>query len=266
MLKGFTVPLSPLGTAALLPPPPWHLAGDVLAVEFWNDPDMSDEVFPKGVELDPKCGGRAVALFADCQFTAGNDEHLNPARYQSREFMLLLDAMWQGSQIAWCPYVYADNDAAIMRGWSLGYPKKHGIVHQTRTIDVVGAASASLGRNARFAACVSAHGQVLAQARVTLREKVDRLVGLLDRPIVGRRYFPRLCVGMHDVPVVDELVRSGRENLLIANIWVGDGELIFPEAHGEELEMLGPIRIGRGFRFSFSWSISDTEVLADLTV
>jgi hypothetical protein len=266
MLKGFIVPLSPLGTATLLPPPPWHLAGDILAVEFWSDPDMSDGVFPKGIELDPKRGGRAVALFADCQFSAGNDEHLDPARYQSREFMLLLDAMWQGSQIAWCPYVYADNDAAIVRGWSLGHPKKHGVVHQTRTFDVAGAASAPLGSKGRLAACVSAHGQLLAQARVTLREKADRLVGLLDRPIVGRRYFPRLCAGMHDRPAIDELVRCGTDNVLIANLWVGEGELFFPEAHGEELEMLGPIRIGRGFRFSFSCSISDSEVLADLTV
>jgi hypothetical protein len=29
MLKGFTVPLSPLGIAAWLPSPPWHLAGDI---------------------------------------------------------------------------------------------------------------------------------------------------------------------------------------------------------------------------------------------
>jgi hypothetical protein len=266
MIKGFTVPLSPLGTAALMPPPPWHLAGDILAVEFWNDPDMSDGVFPKGVELDAKRGGRSVALFADCQFTAGNDEHLDPARYQSREFMLLLDATWQGSPIAWCPYVYADNDAAIMRGWSQGYPKKHGVVHQTRTFAVAGAASAPLASNGRFAACVSAHGQLLAQARVTLREKADRLVGLLDRPIVGRRYFPRLCAGMHDRPAVDELVRCVTDNLLITNLWVGEGELIFPEAHGEELEMLGPIKVGRGFRVSFSCSISDSEVLADLAV
>jgi hypothetical protein len=41
MLKGFTAPRSPLGTAALVPSPPWHFAGDVLAVEFWNDPDVS---------------------------------------------------------------------------------------------------------------------------------------------------------------------------------------------------------------------------------
>ena len=48
MLKGFTVPRSPRGTAALTPPPPWHYAVDVLAVEFWSDPDMSASMLPEG--------------------------------------------------------------------------------------------------------------------------------------------------------------------------------------------------------------------------
>ena len=266
MLKGFTVPRSPLGTAALTPPPPWHYTGDVLAVEFWNDPDVSADILPKGLGLDARRRGRAVALFVDCQFTASNDEYLNPARYQSREFFVLLDATWQGLRIAWCPYAYADNDAAIMRGWILGYPKKFGVVHQTRTFTAAGAASAPLAKDGKFAACMSAHGQLLAEARVILRERTDDLTGLLDRPVVARRYFPRLSAGMHERPVVDELVRSKIDDLLVTNLWVGEGKLIFPETHSEELDMLGPIRVGRGFRFSFSCSVSSREVLADLTV
>ena len=112
---------------------------------------------------------------------------------------------------------------------------------------------------------MSAHGRLLVQARVTLHEKAERLVGLLDRRIVGRRYFPRLSAGMHDKPAVDELVRCVSNQLLITNIWSGAGELDFPEAYGEELEMLGPLKVGRGYRFSFSYSVTDIEVLADLT-
>ena len=43
------------------------------------------------------------------------------------------------------------------------------------------------------------------------------------------------------------------------------GELNFPEAYGEELEVLGPLKVGRGYRFSFSYSVTDIEILADLT-
>jgi len=41
--------------------------------------------------------------------------------------------------------------------------------------------------------------------------------------------------------------------------------LLFPETHGEALEMLGPIKVGRGFRYSFSCSVADSEMLADVT-
>jgi len=77
--------------------------------------------------------------------------------------------------------------------------------------------------------------------------------------------FPRLCVGMHNRPVVDELVRCISSDLLITNIWTGDGELEFPEAYGEELDILAPLKVGRGFRFSFSYSVTDIEILADLS-
>ncbi|MGY4427730.1 hypothetical protein ACVWWO_000207 [Bradyrhizobium sp. F1.13.1] len=64
---------------------------------------------------------------------------------------------------------------------------------------------------------------------------------------------------------LDELVRSVSDHLLTTNIWIGEGELDFPEAYGEELEVLGPVRVGRGYRFSFSYSVTDIEILADLT-
>lgn len=265
MLKGFTAPRSPRGIAALVPPPPWHFAGDVLAVEFWNDPDVSVHILPMGVELDEQCRGHSVALFTDYQFTAQNDEHLDPARYQCRGFSVLLDAMWKGTPIAWCPYCYVDNDAALMRGWIQGYPRKFGTVHLTRTFAAASMASAPLVHDSRFSARMSAHGRLLVQAGVTLREKAESLVGFLDRRIVGRRYFPRLSAGMHDKPAVDELVRCVSDHSLITNIWIGEGELNFPEAYGEELEMLGPLKVGRAYRFSFSYSVTDIEVLADLT-
>jgi Acetoacetate decarboxylase (ADC) len=264
MLKGFTVPRSQLGTAALTPPPPWHYAADVLAVEFWSDPDVSADMLPKGIELDARSGGRSVAIFADCQFTANSEEYLDSARYQSREFVVLLDATWQGSQIAWCPYAYTDNDTAIMMGWIQGYPKKFGAIRQTRTFAAQSKASPPLACNSRFAGCLSAHGQPLAEALVILHEKVNRLAGLFDRPIVARRYFPRLSAGVQDKPAVDELVRCVMDNILVSNGWIGSGELSFPEAHGEELDMLGPIKVGRGYRFTLSFSVSDNEILADL--
>jgi hypothetical protein len=80
-----------------------------------------------------------------------------------------------------------------------------------------------------------------------------------------QRYFPRLSAGMHDKPAVDELVRCAPDHLAITNIWISEGELNFPEAYGEELEVLEPLKVGQGYRFSLSYSVTDIEVLADLT-
>jgi acetoacetate decarboxylase len=131
-----------------------------------------------------------------------------------------------------------------MRGWIQGYPKKFGTVHQTRTFATASVASVPLVRDGRFSVCMSAHGRLLVQAHVTLREKAEHVVGLLDRRIVGRRYFPRLSAGLHDKPAVDELVRCVSDHLLITNIWIGEGDLKFPEAYGEELEVLAPLKVG----------------------
>jgi hypothetical protein len=88
------------------------------------------------------------------------------------------------------------------------------------------------------------------------------IAGLWDGGIF--RGFP--SAGMHDKPAVDELVRCVSDQLLITDIWTGEGDLNFPEAYGEELEVLGPLKVGRGYRFSFSYSVTDIEILADLTV
>jgi hypothetical protein len=142
MLKGFTVPKSPFGQAALTPPPPWHYAGDVVGVEFWTDPDATAATLPNGLSPDPNSNGRAVMMFLDWQFTAQDDEYLEPARYQYREAFILVDAMYRDVPVMWCPYIYVDNDAALARGWTQGFPKKMGSIFQTRSFAASGPAAA----------------------------------------------------------------------------------------------------------------------------
>jgi hypothetical protein len=57
---------------------------------------------------------------------------------------------------------------------------------------------------------------------------------------------------MHGKLAVDELMRCVSNHLLITNIWIGECEFNFPEAHGEGLEVLGPLRVGRAIDPPFS--------------
>lgn len=263
MLSGFTVPKSLFGQAALVPAPPWHYAGDVVGVEFWTDAAATAATLPSGLSPDPESGGHAVLMFLDWQFTARDDEHLDPARYQYREALVLVDAMYREMPVMWCPYIYVDNDAALARGWTQGFPTKMGSIFQTRSFAVPGQAAAPVASGSRFGASLSAHGQRLAEACVTLHEPVDTELSFLSRPKVLLRYFPRLAVGTQDKPSVNELVMSITDNVKVAGVWVGKGELNFPEANGEELCALAPNRIVSGFRYSLSYSVSDLKILED---
>jgi hypothetical protein len=264
MLKGYMLPRSPLGKASENPLPPWHYAGDFLAVEFWASPEAAAASLARGLTPVPKSHGHALALFVDWQFTAQDDELLDPARYQYREFYVLLDAMWRDTPVAWCPHIYVDKDSAMARGWVQGYPKKLGVVHQTRTFAVPGIAAAPISAGTRLGASLSVGGQRLAEARITLRGADPDAVKLFSRPTVNLRYFPRLSAGQHDKPAVHELVMGVTDNVHFVNAWSGDGELKLPPASGEELDALGPVRIGKGYRWTLSCSISDLRVLEQL--
>ena len=261
MLKGYTVPRTPLGLAAVTPPPPWHYASDIIGVEYEADPEATEALLPPGLTPDPNSNGHAALLFLDWQFTAQHDEMLDPARYQYREAFILIDAVWHETPVMFCPFIYVDNDAALARGWAQGFPKRIGSVFQTRAFAAPSAARGPVGRGSRFAGTLSAHGVRLAEARIKLEALEPDVTKIFSRPTVNVRYFPRLAAGQHDRPAVNELVMSITDNLRIAEMWTGEGEIRLPEVAGEEMHMLAPLRTGLGFRCSMSYSVTDLRTL-----
>jgi Acetoacetate decarboxylase (ADC) len=262
-LKGYSYPLSPKGETNLASAPPWHYAGEMLGVEFWTSPVAAAATLPERLTIDPDAKGRAAALFFDWQFSGSNEEYLDPARYQYREFMILVNALWNETKVAWCPYIFVDNDAALARGWIQGFPKKMGLIAQTRAIGLASPAAPSVGPGGRFAASASAAGRRLVEAEVTLEGPlVDG--SALFRPIVNLRYLPRLTAGQQHDPAVNELVMSVLDDLKIDNAWAGKARLTLPDARGEEVAGLAPERIGIGFRASLSYTVKDLRVLTDL--
>src|SRR5258708_11685583 len=142
-------------------------------------------------------------MFVDWKFTAEDDEYLEPARYQYREAFILVDAMYRDEPVMWCPYIYVDNDAALARGWTQGFPKKMGSIFQTRSFAASGPAAAPVASGSRFGASLSAHGHRLAEACVTLHTPVESGRPLLSRPTVLLRYFPRLAAACPAQPPVN---------------------------------------------------------------
>jgi acetoacetate decarboxylase len=265
MLKGFHYPLTPKGKSTLNPLPPWYYSADFLSIEFWADAAAVAAVLPPGLDFDRAGNGRATALFYDWQFSGSNEEYLDPARYQYREFFILVDALFEGKSVAYCPYIFVDNDAAIARGWSQGYPKRLGQVFQTRYYAATGKAGPALAAGSKFAGSLTASGHRLAEGLVTLKEPVKDLSLLKQAPIVNLLHTPRLAAGKWDKPAVHELVENVPHDVKIEQAWIGDGSLTLPVCRGEEeLSDLAPVGCGKGIRASLAYIVDDLKTLKDL--
>jgi acetoacetate decarboxylase len=263
MKKNYFAPLTPRGLSNISPPPPWHYAGDFLVIDFWAKPDAVAAVLPAELKPDTKADGHAQAYFIDWQFTGEHDEFLDPARYQYREFFILVDALFDGKPVAFCPYIFVDNDAAVARGWTQGFPKRLGQVFQTRTFAADGVACPKVAAGGRFGASASTSGQRIARGTVTLEKPVTDAAALGSRPTLNMRHFPRLAKGQWERPAVHELVESIMDNFKVADAWMGKGELTLPECENEELSALAPVRCGNGYRMSVSYDVTDLKTLVD---
>ena len=264
-LKGYSLPLSPEGRASLVPPPPWHYVGDFLVLEYWADPPAVAAVLPPGLEPFPEDPGRAAALFVDWQScTSSREELLDPGRSQYREFFLVVNALLDGEHVTTCPYIWVDRDFSLVRGWIQGFPKKLGSIWLTRTFGLDCAADPGLTAGAVFGGTVAANDRRIAQGSVTLERISEGGPTHNDPPLVNMRHFPRLAAGRHDEPAVHELVRARSRDRSVSTIWEGSAALELFPAPNEEHTALAPARTGKGFRFTFAYTVDDLATVKEL--
>jgi hypothetical protein len=51
------------------------------------------------------------------------------------------------------------------------------------------------------------------------------------------------------------------DNLAIVDVWAGAAELTIPEVQGEDMHLIAPLRIGRGYRLGMAYSVTDLRIL-----
>ncbi|MBM3677901.1 MAG: acetoacetate decarboxylase, partial [Actinobacteria bacterium] len=61
-----------------------------------------------------------------------------------------------------------------------------------------------------------------------------------------------------------ELVRARSRDRAASAVWEGPATLDLFEAGGEELARLAPVGVGKGFRFTFAYTVDDLETVRDL--
>jgi len=256
-LKGYTLPLSPTGRSSLVQPPPWHFSGDVLYIEYLADPDAVRAFMPPGLSADGH-DGSAAAIFGDWQSCTDEQEELtDPVRSQYREFYLALACEWQGQPVVRCPFCWVDRDFSLVRGLIQGYPKKMGSIALTRAFPI-GRATPRVEQGGRFAASLASYDRRLVDAQVTLTGPAA-VPALMLAPLVHTRFFPQWDAG--GAPL-QELVMGGSRDQSVGDVWAGTAELSFHLSPVEELSLLAPVKVLRGYRFSFAETITGGSVLA----
>jgi acetoacetate decarboxylase len=263
-LKGYTVPRTPEGRSSLVPYPPWHYVGAFLVVDYWADPDKAVAFLPEGIDPHPD-PGRCAFVAADWQSCSeGGDELVDPSRSQYKEVFVVCNGLLDGDEVTVCSYIWVDRDFALTRGWIQGFPKKLGSIWITRSFGLGGPADPGMEPGARFGATCAAYERRVAQATVTLEHPSEGGPFHNAPPIVNVRHFPRLAAGQHDAPAVHELVRAMSRDRSASEVWEGSATLELFGAPHEEIDALAPVRIGRGYRFTFAYTVDDLETLREL--
>ena len=237
-LNGWTLPQTPSGRAATVPPPPWHYSGDVIAVDFIADPARVAELVPPG--FAPRGDGGCTIFFCDWASAAEHDPRVknDPAKGQYKEAYIVLHGTFDGRRAGRVPYIWVDSELSLLRGLIQGFPKKLGEVHMTRPVEL-GRGGARKAPGERFAAHVSSLGRRLATASVTIREQAagaqpaDGGTG----PLIHTRHWPAL---EGETPAVHELSIVPLRDVEIGTMWRGDATLEFGAAEFEEVDLLAP--------------------------
>ncbi|MBI4692705.1 MAG: acetoacetate decarboxylase family protein [Gammaproteobacteria bacterium] len=262
MLKGYTLPRTPAGTSSLSLAPPWHYVGNALAVEFDAEPSTVASFLPDGLEPE---SGRCCAYFAEWQYASDDgEEYLDPVRSQYRETILLVAARHAGEPVAYCPFIFVDQDVSLMRGLVQGWPKQIGSTWVTRAYDLPSRAAPVLGPGGKFGATLSVKERRLVEARITLAEMTDTLPSPSFARAVNVRHLPDLAAGRHDIPTVHELVQLKSRDVAISPIWKGTAALEFFDHPYLELPALRPRAVHAGYRFTFCFTVDDLVHLRDL--
>lgn len=257
MLQGFSVPLTPLGRSSLAPSPPWHYAGVTIAIEFWADPKTVASLLPDGVAADED-PGYAVAHFAEWQAcTEGAAELVDPVTSQYREFFVTVGATVSGERVFYCPFIYVDQDVALLRGLIQGLPKKLGSVHITRAYGINNPAASRHAPGGVFGGSLSVGDRRLVEARLLMDDAREEPAGFITRPMVGVRHFPDLAAAHRARPLVHDLVRFAARDKQVCNVVSGHADLLLSSGPRDELGLLAPTRIGRGHRYEIGLTIDD---------
>ena len=186
----FTAPFTRSGRSAIVPSPPWHYAGWLINVAMRCDTQNSNAL------VQPALGrltGKGCIHFADWQATTDGSELLDPVYAQYRETIVIVEIERpDGKLYNYCPFIWVDQDIALIRGLLQGWPKKLGSTYLTRSLPIEHSAAAPLKTGTRMGATLTVKERRLIEATLKLTGKAGRPYGFLANRTIGTIGWPDL--------------------------------------------------------------------------
>jgi acetoacetate decarboxylase len=252
-LTGWTLPQSPTGRSAMLPAPPWHYSGEVIAVDYRAEPDAVARYAPPGFE--PAGDGSCSFVFCDWASAADDDPRIkdDPSKGQYKEAYLVMHGTFGDKRAGRVPFIYVDSELSLVRGLIQGFPKKLGSIHMTRPVEV-GRGGAHKRPGERFRAHVSAHGRRAVDLTVTIDEAREKTYPKgVAAPLVHTRLWPAID---RTEPAVHELSRGTIEGFELGTVWHGSAELEIGRTEHDEIADLAPVEVGDGWVMAMAFSVT----------
>jgi Acetoacetate decarboxylase (ADC) len=255
-LQGWTLPLSRRGDRSTVTSPPWHYAGELIAVEFQTNVESVLAHLPAGFE--PVVDGMCTAVACDWSSAADGDPNLkdDPAAGQYHEAFIVIHGTFAGKPAGRVSHIWVDNDVALVRGLIQGFPKQLGNIAMTRHRRV-GQAGGRVSNQDSFTAHVARNGQQQLSLRVNDSTPSNDFPFGLALPQIHNRRFPSIVA---DGQGVDELVTVTTAKIEIANTQKGSGSITFCK----ELEEFQPTNVTGGYLLDVAFTVTGAT-LADST-
>lgn len=251
-LTGFTPPYTATGKSALVPPPPWHYAGQILSIAFAVETGKAGAFLPPGLSQPT---GRAYAHFCEWQATTDGSELIDPVYAQYKEFFILIEAAHPSIKgpALFCPLIYVDQDISMLRGLLQGWPKKMGSVWMTRSYDLDHPAAAPLRKGSQFGASLSVKDRRLAEVVATLDGEDGDPLSFLALPTFGLVSQPTL-IGTPGRGT-QTLVRASVPAKVSGRVLSAQAELHFFPSPRDELDELAPLAISGATLSTFGLTV-----------
>ncbi len=261
-MKGFTHFQTPGGKAAIVDEGPFHWGIDYVTTYFRGEKEKLQRLLPEGLKITDGSGIAYVGEFISVSEKSPEAVYLDPAQTVYHEAAIGLACNHAGRPGVYFVFMWVDKDWSLIRGWLNGYPKKLADDIVMTKLHPLNPLTGGIKVGSQLSGYATRHGERI----FTVHVKVNRKGSSEDVIRFGSTYGLRLFPATHPSQThVQELVEVSKSPPKVDDVWVGEGELMLGNLHGEELDLLRPLEASYGCVYRTGFTISGAKVLAKLS-